>query len=76
VLLTNALDFKNVTLKKEVGTKTFYDDAAIENYAKEAVVVMQTSGIVNGYADNTFRPMGGTTRAEAAVILYRLYDFI
>ncbi|MBO5007990.1 MAG: S-layer homology domain-containing protein [Clostridia bacterium] len=76
VLITNALDFKDIELKKEVGTKTFYDYSAIENYAKEAVTVMQTSGIISGYTDNTFRPVGGTTRAEAAVILYRLYNSI
>ena len=37
---------------------------------------MIENGIINGYDDGTFNPSGYVTRAEAAVMLYRVIDFI
>ncbi|WP_019912319.1 S-layer homology domain-containing protein [Paenibacillus sp. HW567] len=49
----------------------FSDKAEIALYASEAVAAMQQHGIVNGLSGNTFAPKGLSTRAQAAVILYR-----
>lgn len=44
----------------------------VPDYAKGAVQVAVSKGLVKGYGDNTFRPDQPVTRAEAAVILDRL----
>lgn len=50
--------------------KAFNDDESINDYAHDAVSKLSGSGIVNGYDDNTFRPFGLATRAEAAKMIY------
>ena len=56
--------------EKGVYTETgFADGDQIAEYAKEAVAFMKETGIVNGYEDGTFRPVGFCTRAEAAKII-------
>ena len=54
------------------GEHSFADEKSIEDYAVEAVKLLAEKGIINGYEDNTFRPGASITRAESAVILYRL----
>ena len=45
------------------------------SWAKDAIVTMQESGFINGYADGTFRPEKGITRAELVTILNRMNQF-
>lgn len=52
-----------------VSGKTFADSDSISEWAREAVSAATGNKIINGYPDNTFRPKGNTTRAEAAVVL-------
>ena len=47
----------------------FADSAEIADYAKSAVTLVQSLGIVNGMGDNMFVPKGSATRAQAAKIL-------
>ena len=49
---------------------TDFDD--ISEYAKESVGQLCGAGIVSGMTDGRFVPKGDTTRAQAAVILYRV----
>lgn len=42
------------------------------NYATKSIEAAQRARIVTGYADQTFKPKGLTTRAETATILIRL----
>lgn len=51
---------------------SFADIDEVSDYAKDSVIKMAKSGIINGYEDGTFRPMAKATRAEAAVMVYRL----
>jgi hypothetical protein len=51
------------------GSKTFADSSSISEWAEEAVAIATGSGIITGYPDNTFKPQGNTSRAEAAVVL-------
>lgn len=54
-------------VKGEVKASSFKD---IENhYAKDAIDRLYTIGAVEGYGDNTVRPEGSLTRAEAVKIL-------
>lgn len=59
---------------KEDMTIAFSDSALISGYAKDAVSAMINDGIIAGNADGTINPLGYTTRAEAAVIMYRIFN--
>ena len=52
----------------------FTDKANIADYAIEDIAAMVREGIVLGNADKTINPLGNTTRAEAAVIMYRILN--
>lgn len=53
---------------------TYKDKDKIADYAKEAVAVCRSSGIL--VEMENFNPTADTTRAEAAVMLYRLYEIL
>lgn len=55
----------------EVSEYNFTDKADIADYAQEAVYALKSMGIISGYDDGSFQPNGQTTRAEAAVLLYK-----
>ena len=55
---------------------TFADGADIADYAKEAVGVLCSAGIINGTGDNCFSPLETVTRAQAAKIAYELMNAI
>jgi 2',3'-cyclic-nucleotide 2'-phosphodiesterase (5'-nucleotidase family) len=47
------------------------DSGAVSEWARDAVNWAIEAGIVVGYADNSFRPQNGATRAEVATMLAR-----
>jgi hypothetical protein len=47
----------------------FADSGSISAWAKEAVATATENGIIRGYADNTVRPGGSATRAEAVTVI-------
>ena len=47
----------------------FADEAAISEYARDAVAWARSTGIISGRGGNLFAPRDSATRAEAAVIL-------
>lgn len=49
----------------------FSDFADISDYAEESITRLCENGIIHGMEDGTFAPKGETTRAQAAVVLYR-----
>lgn len=53
----------------------FKDYAGISESAKDYVAVAVENGLVSGYQDETFRPQASITRAEAATLLWRAYQF-
>ena len=58
-------------VKGEIKASNFKD---IKNhYAKDAIERLYTIGAVGGYGDNTVRPEGSLTRAEAVKILNRAF---
>ena len=71
VIIANALEIKGKAVKAD-GEITFSDKEEIADYAKNAVDILTELGVLNGYEDNTFRPEGNATRAEAAKMIYAL----
>ncbi|MDQ8734751.1 Ig-like domain-containing protein [Paenibacillus sp. LHD-38] len=53
-------------------SSTFSDQSTIARYALQAVESLQAIGIVNGFEDGAFGPEQLTSRAQAAVVVYRL----
>ncbi|GLX71504.1 S-layer homology domain-containing protein [Paenibacillus glycanilyticus] len=50
----------------------YIDETSISSYAKEAIHQLSGAGLLNGYGDGSFKPGGSATRAEAAVVIYRI----
>ncbi|QNK57447.1 S-layer homology domain-containing protein [Paenibacillus sp. PAMC21692] len=53
----------------------FTDYKGISESAKDYIAIAVENGLVSGYADETFRPQATVTRAEAAVLLWRAYQY-
>ena len=54
----------------------FEDYAEIPDYAYESVVEFQQANFINGDTNGYFNPTEFTTRAEAAVFFWNIYDYI
>ncbi len=54
----------------------FSDSDLIDEWAKEGIGKVVSSGIITGYPDNTIRPHNNITRAEVAVVFSRLYNYM
>lgn len=57
-------------------TTTFTDEASFASWYKDAVKHMQETGVVTGYADNTFKPENPVTRGELSLMLDRYEEKI
>jgi hypothetical protein len=51
---------------------TFIDNTQISSWAKSGVSAAVKNGIMSGYPNNTFKPQGTATRAEAVTVIYNL----
>ena len=45
------------------------DEETVSDYAKDAVLLLYSAGIINGNPDGAFLPQANATRAEAAKIV-------
>ena len=50
----------------------FADADDISDYAKEAVNILASNGIIKGMGEGLFAPLSNATRAQAAVMLYNI----
>lgn len=66
----------DITDYKTVTKKQFADHDSISSWAVDSVYEMQEVGLVRGKNDNLFDPLGKTTRAEGATVLYNLIQTI
>ncbi|MGG1638982.1 S-layer homology domain-containing protein [Paenibacillus sp. NRS-1760] len=64
----------NVVLPSKENFGAYKDQAEISDYAQDSVELLQQSGIMIGFKDGRFGPGQMATRAEAAVLIYRLYE--
>ncbi|MFA5383350.1 MAG: S-layer homology domain-containing protein [Eubacteriales bacterium] len=78
VILSRALTMKLPAM--EVGDSTgqaidkFTDKGDISSWAREGIALAVSSGIVSGVSADTFAPKAFVTRAQAAVMISRLYN--
>jgi len=72
VMIYRIAQLLGIDLGDDISVEPFKDEAEISGYAKEAVAAMQRAGIIKGTGDGSFAPKNTATRAEAAVIIYRL----
>ena len=75
-LIYQYAQFKGVVKPNTGNINSFTDADKVSNYAKEAMAWAIGAGIVSGQGDNTLNPTGSTTRAQTAVILMKLCDYM
>lgn len=64
--------YRNAGSPAVSGSLKFYDAFTVPSYAKNAVIWASQNGIMNGYANNVFRPLKSATRAEVATVLWNI----
>ena len=74
VMLARALEYRGMTL--DVAALSYADNNAIADYAAEAVGKVLGTGIMSGKDNNMFEPKSNMTRAEAAMVFYRVLSTI
>ena len=62
-------------LMPEEGELDFVDNDKISAWAMGSMVTAVKSEIINGYPDNTVRPQGLATRAEAVTVIVKAHSF-
>lgn len=73
VMLLNAMQYREIVLSENT-ENGFSDSDAVSEYAKRAVNTLAGASIIGGMPDGSFMPFKNMTRAEAAVILYRVLN--
>ncbi len=63
------MTIKATKLSSASGELDFTDSGKISPWARDAVFRAVKAGIIKGYPNNTFRPEGNATRAEAVTII-------
>ena len=77
LMIVRAVKYQDETLLEGMEpSNKFKDDAKIGAFAKEAVYQSNELGIIKGRTDNSFDPKVHTTRAETAVMLYRMLNVL
>ena len=71
VIINRTMTHLNMTIAQGEEI-TFADAADISDYAANSVSMLTKTGIINGKDDGTFAPKDTATRAEAAMIIYRI----
>jgi hypothetical protein len=67
VMITKAAD-----LTAGANSKAFTDSARVSTWAKDAVNIASSNGIINGYPDGSFKPQANATRAEAVTVIAKI----
>jgi Predicted beta-xylosidase len=76
VMAYRASKLAKVDLNAAGQTQQFADQSDIAAYAAESVSAMQGAGIVNGKGNDRFAPKDHASRAEAAKIIYSLFNLL
>ena len=77
VMVTRAMKFAGQSAAIDLNQlDQFTDSTGLSVWSKEAVAQAVIAGIVNGATETTFAPAAYATRAEAAVMLKRLLQYV
>lgn len=76
VIAFRAAKYTALTLDGSIENISFEDQTDIDAYAMTATKVLKKMQIINGFDDGCYRPHNTATRAEAAVIIYRIYHLL
>ncbi len=68
-VIYKAMTLKNYISLAQVDPSSISDYISISDYAKNAVLMLKSYGVISGYSDGTFKPKQRITRAECAVML-------
>ena len=74
VIAYRAFKLKNVALKGDECALEDYEQT--DDYAKEAVAALYTADIINGDDAKMFNPKQNLTRAEAAMVIYNILQYV
>lgn len=80
-IITRALSYKGMDIQIDENTiddilAKYSDSSLVSPWAKKVAVIAINQGIISGRTNTTIAPLENTTRAEAAVIINRLYQKI
>ncbi|MBQ4543007.1 MAG: S-layer homology domain-containing protein, partial [Clostridia bacterium] len=73
VMLARALKAYELEDKE---SKTFADAHKVSDWAKDAVALLSSQGIINGKGNDMFAPLDNASRAESAVTISRILTLI
>lgn len=75
VILSKTLQIMNKTLDEKKSYVEFVDEESISSWAKDAVDKMtRNHSILSGVGGNTFSPKGNTTKEQAIIVIYKVFD--
>lgn len=75
-IIVRALKYIKPNESYTSGTPSLTDYGEISEWAKEAVEISASKELVKGLGNGTFGPQEKATRAQAAVIIYRMLDLL
>lgn len=70
------LDYLHIEKTPICDSADFADAATISGWAKNAVALSQSIGVINGRTEKTFDPKGNATRAEAATVCAKIISYM
>ena len=73
VMAARAVKAAGLALPKVENPAVLRDFDQVAGYAKDAVLLLNQAGVLEGDASGMFRPGNFSTRAEAAKVLYKLW---
>ncbi|MCR4437227.1 MAG: S-layer homology domain-containing protein [Eubacteriales bacterium] len=76
VIISKVLESKGYKRGDIKRLDTFSDGSEMADWAKEAIALVAREGIITGDGNGRFLPKEKATRAQVAVVLYRLYNLI
>ena len=75
-LIYRALTYAGMNLPPDAGAlDKFGDKDKIADYAKDAISALAKNGLIMGDQNGNVNPLGKASRAEAAVMMYRVYKY-
>lgn len=76
VILHNYASYKGLNVTGTASLSSYNDDGDIDSYALTAMQWAKAANLISGKPGNILDPLAGTTRAEAATILYNFCENI